>query len=412
MFGTVALMDKKEAARLKKELLNKKSHDIYKNVQALFDLAYATNDKELNLTVRKICAEKSQKFKKDRPEHAEKYRQLYKNTLLFAAPYDFDSFCRYIEWNREPSKRFYLPRRKQLKVVADALQDLADDQLDLLAISMPPGVGKALANDTPVLTRQGWKCHGDLVVGDEVISPNGEFVKIVAVHPKCDMEYEIEFTNHEKVICHGNHIWTVYNKHKNRVDQVATKDMLNNYEEGTESVRGHRYMYRLPHKTPFKGEHKDLFVNPYVLGVWLGDGTNLNPTICNAHNDMRIIESVVECGYTMSWSTRHKDTGVEYYGFKGLRQDLQKYGMCHSRKRAEKHIPEEYLTASLEQRLELLAGLIDTDGCLIKGRNEYQFTTADEKLKDSFITLISTFRKSKLELYIMPKPVSRHKPRQ
>lgn len=135
-------VDKKEIAKLKKDLLKNKSHDIYKNVQALFDLAYATNDKELNLTVRKICAEKSQKFKKDRPEHAEKYRQLYKNTLLFAAPYDFDSFCRYIEWNREPSKRFYLPRRKQLKVVADALQDLADDKLDLLAISMPPGVGK------------------------------------------------------------------------------------------------------------------------------------------------------------------------------------------------------------------------------------------------------------------------------
>ena len=135
-------MDKKEVAKLKKDLLKNKSHDIYKNVQALFDLAYATNDKDLNLTVRKICAEKSQKFKKDRPEHAEKYRQLYKNTLLFAAPYDFDSFCRYIEWNREPSKRFYLPRRKQLKVVVDALQDLADDKLDLLAVSMPPGVGK------------------------------------------------------------------------------------------------------------------------------------------------------------------------------------------------------------------------------------------------------------------------------
>lgn len=135
-------MDKKEIAKLKKDLLKNKSHDIYKNVQALFDLAYATNDMELNYKVRSICAEKSQKFKKDRPEHAEKYRQLYKNTLLFAASVDFDSFCRYIEWNREPSKRFYLPRRKQLKVVADALQDLADDKLDLLAISMPPGVGK------------------------------------------------------------------------------------------------------------------------------------------------------------------------------------------------------------------------------------------------------------------------------
>ena len=135
-------MEKRAVERLKNDLLNKKSHDIFKNVQALWDLAYATNDMDLNYKVRSICAEKSQKYKKDRPEHAEQYRQLYKNTLLFAAPVDFDSFCRYIEWNREPNKRFYLPRRKQLKIVVDALQELADDKLDLLAISMPPGVGK------------------------------------------------------------------------------------------------------------------------------------------------------------------------------------------------------------------------------------------------------------------------------
>ena len=135
-------MDKRAVEKLKKELLNKKSHDIFKNVQALWDLAYATNDMELNYKVRSICAEKSQKYKKDRPEHAEQYRQLYKNTLLYAAPVDFDSFCRYIEWNREPSKRFYLPRRKQLKIVVDALQELADGKLELLAISLPPGSGK------------------------------------------------------------------------------------------------------------------------------------------------------------------------------------------------------------------------------------------------------------------------------
>ena len=135
-------MDKRAIERLKKDLLKNKSHDIFKNVQALFDLAYTTNDMELNYTVRKICAEKAKKFKKDRPEHAEKYRQLYKKTLLFAAPLDFDSYCQYIEWNRAADKRFYLPRRKQLKVVVEALQDLADDKLDLLAISMPPGVGK------------------------------------------------------------------------------------------------------------------------------------------------------------------------------------------------------------------------------------------------------------------------------
>ena len=56
-------MDKREVERLRKKLL-KSSHDVYKNVQALFDLAYATNDMGLNYEVRKICAEKSQKFKK------------------------------------------------------------------------------------------------------------------------------------------------------------------------------------------------------------------------------------------------------------------------------------------------------------------------------------------------------------
>ena len=135
-------MDARTIKKLKKDLLTKKSHDIFKNVQALFDLAYSTNDMELCFKVRKICAEKSKKYKKDRPEHAEKYRQLYNKTLLMAAPVDFDSYCQYLEWNREASKRFYLPRRKQLKVVADALQELAEGKLDVLAISMPPGVGK------------------------------------------------------------------------------------------------------------------------------------------------------------------------------------------------------------------------------------------------------------------------------
>ena len=135
-------MDKKAIVKLKKDLLKNKSHDIFKNVQALFDLAYSTNDMDLCFKVRKICAEKSKKFKKDRPEHAEKYRQLYKKTLLMAAPVDFDSYCQYLEWNREASKRFYLPRRKQLKPVAEALQRLAERKIKLLGISMPPGVGK------------------------------------------------------------------------------------------------------------------------------------------------------------------------------------------------------------------------------------------------------------------------------
>ena len=68
--------------------------------------------------------------------------ELNKRSLLFDAPYDFDAHCRYIEWNRPNDKRFYIPRRKQLLRVAQSLQKLADGDLDLLAISLPPGVGK------------------------------------------------------------------------------------------------------------------------------------------------------------------------------------------------------------------------------------------------------------------------------
>ena len=63
--------------------------------------------------------------------------------------------------------------------------------------------------------------------------------------------------------------------------------------------------------------------------------------------------------------------------------------MCFYTHTMPKHIPVDYLTASIDQRLELLAGLIDTDGCFIKKENRYQFTTADELLKNDFETLIN-----------------------
>ena len=68
--------------------------------------------------------------------------KLYRDLLLFDAPYDFDCFCLYIEWDREPDKRFYTPRRKQLLPLVKALQDLEERKIHLLCISMPPGVGK------------------------------------------------------------------------------------------------------------------------------------------------------------------------------------------------------------------------------------------------------------------------------
>ena len=97
-----------------------------------FNLAH-----EKNKEIRRLSA----KYAKERTDA--KMFELNKRALLFDAPYDFQAYCMYIEWNRANDKRFYLPRRKQLLQVVKALQRLADDELDLLAVSMPPGTGKS-----------------------------------------------------------------------------------------------------------------------------------------------------------------------------------------------------------------------------------------------------------------------------
>lgn len=89
-----------------------------------------------NSELRRIAAEKIRK--NGDPEMVE----LYKRSLLLDAKYNFDCYCRYLEWNRPAKKKFYEPRRKQLKPIADAMQQLADGELDLLAVSLPPGTGK------------------------------------------------------------------------------------------------------------------------------------------------------------------------------------------------------------------------------------------------------------------------------
>lgn len=72
----------------------------------------------------------------------EDFYQLYRKTLLFGARTDFDAYMQYLEFDRDPVKRFYLPRRKIIKPIVDKLQQLEDDELDLLTISQPPGTGK------------------------------------------------------------------------------------------------------------------------------------------------------------------------------------------------------------------------------------------------------------------------------
>ena len=98
-----------------------------------FKLAHDTNKKLRGMCLRSMNA--------DGADVERLYRQ-YRNTLLFDAPHYFDSYMLYLEINRPPEERFYQPRRRIMKRVVDGLQDLVDDFLDELFLSMPPRVGK------------------------------------------------------------------------------------------------------------------------------------------------------------------------------------------------------------------------------------------------------------------------------
>ena len=100
-------------------------------------------DRDMGLKYGRILSEEMHSAIPRAPEGViNKLYGLHREILQFMAPDDFDSYIQFMEWEREPRKKFYIPRRNVLKRVVDSLQDLNDDVLDLLAIRLPPGTGK------------------------------------------------------------------------------------------------------------------------------------------------------------------------------------------------------------------------------------------------------------------------------
>lgn len=300
-------------------------------------------------------------------------------------PFLFKSFMYYMEKNRPYEKRFYVPRRRTLSVPAQDMQDLEDGLLETYGLSMPSRVGKLISDDTPVLTRAGWKNHGDLVVGDEVIGLHGEFVKVTHVFPKNVANVRVHFADHTYIDCHENHEWVVKDRSKWTERIAETKEFENSM---CTSKGKSRPRYMLPIIECVQGEGKDLLVDPYILGAWLGDGTTTKPNLTICNTDVCIANAVMKKYPCVSV---YEQVGCNVYCFSGLREALRGLGMCHSRERIEKFIPEEYLTANKRQRLELLAGLIDTDGCLRIKEKRYDISTISEKMRDAIVTLVSSF---------------------
>lgn len=160
------------------------------------------------------------------------FDELYWNLLLFEAPDLLDSYCLYVEKDRKPQERFYQPRRKTLIKVVNLLQRLEDDELDEAFIHMPARVGKLISDDTPVFTKDGWKRHGELKLGDKVVGSDGNFTTVICVHPKYHTTHTVEFSDGTKIECHFRHEWTVYDSLGKRWITTETKNLIKSQNYG------------------------------------------------------------------------------------------------------------------------------------------------------------------------------------
>lgn len=230
-----------------------------------------------------------------------------------------------------------------------------------------PGIGKPTTLSTPVATPEGWVAKGDLSVGDYVIARNGKPTMVLATIDQGELDaYKVTFSDKTSVVVGPDHDWTVYTRDtyynsKNTVVKTTT-ELMNDltYVRHSEPNKKPMYKYIVPNVEPVQYEHKDLLVDPYTLGVLLGDGSISKQPIFVV-DDPEIAELVQENNPDRTVSRYKKNDGAgQRYSILGLQQNIRKLGvdkLSHS-----KRVPKEYLFASVSQRLELLRGLMDTDG--------------------------------------------------
>ena len=239
---------------------------------------------------------------------------------------------------------------------------------------------KGLALDTLIPTPSGWSTMGEIQVGDMLYDKNGEITRVTGksqIHYKpC---YEIIFDNGGTITCDEDHLWEIsFNmSNKKRSTQImSTKDMYNYIQYDPQSKTK---IPKILNPKPIKGCDKSIDIDPYVLGCWLGDGSAYEGRITNTTNNIwsEISNRGFKLGPYLDGQTR-----TVY----GLRTLLRQKGLLQN-----KHIPKNYLRASAETRLQLLQGIMDTDGYYNKTRNSYVMDTSQEWQKQGVEELLGTF---------------------
>lgn len=249
-------------------------------------------------------------------------------------------------------------------------------QIRKLLITMPPRHMKLLDDETPVPTPIGIRRHGDLRVGDEVFGVDGLPAKIVAISPDAPSDFEVEFSTGEVIRCNGDHLWRVLDRHGRVWRTLDTATLL---ELHASDVGRSRFF--IPDAPCLSFPASDLPLDPYFLGCWLGDGSSTKPCITHAADDRAHIDAIVSRGLRIS--TECSGGTVTYFSGQGVLEALRALGVL-----GRKSIPEIYQRASESQRLDLLAGLIDTDGSVEPVTSRVRYSTCDERIRDDVFRLV------------------------
>lgn len=258
-----------------------------------------------------------------------------------------------------------------------------------------PGTGKCLAKGTKVLMFDGAiKVAEDILVGDKIMGPDSKPKTILSLANGFDTMYEVKPIKGEPYTVNSEHILSL---------RMSRKASLNGkYLKGGEVVNLSIDDY-LKSSTSFKHAAKgwrtgvnfssnEIPLDPYFLGAWLGDGTSDDTSITTAdpeikewiynfaaQNKMKVTvfqPEPMDCPTYLITTGKYKGHGKNFNPIRNKLRELNVF--------ANKHIPEIYKVNSREVRLQILAGLLDTDGSYF---DSFDITTKHEKLADDICFL-------------------------
>lgn len=250
------------------------------------------------------------------------------------------------------------------------------------------GYGKDLSLDTLVPTVTGWTTMGEILPGERVFDETGNPCNVTNVYDIRVPEecYEIRFSDGTLVRASSTHEWLTEDKvcRKAKCRGLVGSQKVRTTSEIFDTLihksgeRNHSVITTAPIELP----DSDLSLDPYILGYWLGNGSTKEGAI--TCRDYEILEIFKKLGFEIQSIRKPNETAPTYL-IRGLNQALRTLGVF-----GNKHIPIKYLRSSYSQRLSLLQGLMDSDGCCNKGGSS-EITFTRKKLFDDVVELISTF---------------------